>query len=169
MKLTGCLLLLCACGALSLGAVGSLRSRVVQLRDFLAALEEMERELRCRLTPMPELLAALGADAPGAVGQFFALCAGRLDRLGERSFSRLWQEALEAADLCLEEEDRRELEVLGGSLGRYDGPSQCAAIARTRERLEEHLVRATERRDRMSRVYGALGLAAAAIMMIVLV
>lgn len=169
MKLTGCILLLCACGALSLGAVQVLKTRVDQLLAFVAALEEMERELQCQLAPMPELLSDVYGYIGGPVGEFFRLCAGRMDRLGERSFAQLWREALEAADLCLEEEDRRLLEELGGSLGRYDSRSQCRALEQTRKRLEENLAEASRRRERLGRVYGALGLAAAAFLMILLV
>lgn len=167
-KVTGALLLLCACGGLGLGAVYGLRERVNQLRGFLMALEEMERELRCRLTPMPQLLKALGERLEGPVGGFFALCAGGLDRLSGRPFAQLWQDALEASGLTLEEEDLRVLRELGSSLGRYDGKSQRMALEQARDRLEENLAQAVERRERLGRVYGALSLAAGAFLIIVL-
>ena len=99
MKALGCILLLGASGWLGLAAVWGLKARVEQLRAFLGALEEMERELACRLSPMPELLGRL-ARTPGPVGEFFGLCAGGLERLGERSFAQLWDKALGAADLA---------------------------------------------------------------------
>ena len=167
MKALGCALLLGASGWFGLGAVWGLKARTDQLRAFLGALEEMERELSCRLAPMPELLEHL-ARTPGPVGAFFALCAGELDLLGERSFSLLWDRALDAADLSLDEEDRRPLLELGGSLGRYDCASQCAAIGQARARLEIRLGAAEERRERLSRVYGALSLAAGTFLIILL-
>lgn len=168
MKTLGCILLLGASGWFGLGAVWGLKARTEQLRAFLGALEEMERELSCRLAPMPELLGRL-AEPPGPVGEFFALCAGGLDRLGERSFAQLWDKALDAADLSLDEEDLRPLSALGASLGRYDCASQCAAIGQARARLEVRLDRAEERRERMGRVYGALSLAAGTFLIILLV
>lgn len=167
MKALGCALLLGASGWFGLGAVWGLRARTDQLRAFLGALEMMERELSCRLAPMPELLDRL-AQAPGPVGEFFALCAGGLGRLGERSFAQLWDKALGAADLCLNEGDLCPLSELGGSLGRYDCGSQCAAIGQARARLEVRLREAEERRERMSRVYGALSLAAGTFLIILL-
>lgn len=167
MKALGCILLLGASGWLGLAAVWGLKARVEQLRAFLGALEEMERELACRLAPMPELLGRL-ARTPGPVGEFFGLCAGGLERLGERSFAQLWDKALGAADLSLGEDDLQALLELGGSLGRYDCASQCAAIGQARVRLESRLEAAEERRDRLSRVYGALSLATGTFLIILL-
>lgn len=167
MKTVGCILLLGASGWFGLGAVWGLKARAAQLAALLGALEEMERELSCRLTPMPELLGRL-ARTTGPVGEFFALCAEGLDRLGERSFAQLWNRALEAAGLSLEEEDLRPLAELGGSLGRYDGASQCAALQQAHGRLEERLRDAEERRERLGRVYGALSLAAGTFLIILL-
>lgn len=168
MKTVGCVLLLCASAWFGLGAVWGLKARTDQLRAFLGALEEMERELSCRLSPMPELLERL-AGTTGPVGEFFALCAGKLDRLGERSFSQLWNGALEAADLSLDGEDLRPLLELGSSLGRYDSASQCAAVGQARARLEVRLEAAEERRERLGRVYGALSLAVGMVLIILLV
>lgn len=168
MKTLGCALLLCASAWFGLGAVWGLKARTDQLRAFLGALEEMERELSCRLTPMPELLERL-AGTDGPVGEFFALCAGELDYLGERSFAQLWDKALGAADLSLDGEDLRPLLELGNSLGRYDCASQCAAVGQARTRLEVRLEAAEERRERMGRVYGALSLAAGMFLIILLV
>ena len=168
MKTAGCVLLLCASAWFGLGAVWGLKARTEQLRAFLGALEEMERELSCSLSPMPELLERL-ARVPGPVGEFFALCAGELDHLGERSFAQLWGRSLEAADLSLDGEDLRPLLELGNSLGRYDCASQCAAVGQARARLETCLEEAEERRERMGRVYGALSLAAGMFLIILLV
>ena len=167
MKMLGCVLLLCASAWFGLGAVWGLKARTDQLRGFLGALEEMERELSCRLTPMPELLERRSG-LSGPVGEFFALCAGELDRLGEQNFASLWAGALEAADLSLDEKDLRPLLELGSSLGRYDCASQCAAVGQAHARLELRLNEAEERRERMGRVYGALSLAAGMFLIILL-
>lgn len=167
MKWLGCVLALCACGALGWSAAAELKRRVSQLRAFLAALEEMERELCCRLTPMPELLAGLGERAPGEVGQFFARCAAQMEGL-DGPFAPLWDGALVRSGLCLTQEDLGVLAELGGILGRYDAPSQCSAIAQVKGRLEENLAGAAERRDRLGRVYGVLGLSAGAVLAILL-
>lgn len=169
LQLIGAVLLLCASATFGFLAVQGLKERVKQLHFLITALEEMERELHCRLTPMPELLAALEARIPGPVGAFFSLCVSGLHNLGGRPFSKVWSEALEAADLHLEEGDRILVEELGSCLGRYDGQRQCDSIVQTRMRLEEHLADAAEQRNRLGRVYGTLSLAAGAFLVIVLI
>lgn len=168
IRIAGSVLLLCASAALGFGAVTGLKDRVKQLTLLIFALEEMERELQCRLTPMPELLNALAQRLEGPVGGFFQLCVSGLKGLGGHTFSKIWFGAMEASDLRLEEEDKLLLEELGNSLGRYDGQRQCEAIRQVRERLVCNLADATQRRDRLGRVYGTLGLAAGAFLVIVL-
>ena len=106
IQIIGSVLLFVTCTALGFGAGSRLKERVKELNLLVTALEEMERELQCRLTPIPELLTALSSRMDGPVGAFFHLCVSGLNGLGERSFSSLWREALEAADLRLEEEDK---------------------------------------------------------------
>ena len=54
-------------------------------------------------------------------------------------------------------------------LGQYDGESQRQALEHTREQLEEQLAQACEQRRRLGRVYGALGVTAGAVLMILFV
>ena len=60
------------------------------------------------------------------------------------------------------------METLGGILGRYDSEGQTQALALAREQLEQCLEAAVSERARMGKVYGALGLAAGAFLVIVL-
>lgn len=169
IQIIGSVLLFGTCTALGFSAGFRLKERVKELRLLVAALEEMERELQCRLTPLPELLSTLSNHLDGPVGVFFRLCVSGLNGLGERSFSSLWREALEAAELRLEEEDKVLLEELGNSLGRYDGLRQCEAIAQVRGRLETNRTDAEERWERLGRVYRTLGVAGGAFLVIVLI
>ena len=60
------------------------------------------------------------------------------------------------------------LRSLGGVLGRYDAASQSAAILRTASGLEDRLAEASERRGRLGRVYGTLGVSAGLFLVILL-
>ena len=75
---------------------------------------------------------------------------------------------LAGSGLELEGEARQILESLGGILGRYDGEGQAQALSLARAQLEQCLEAATAERARMGKVYGALGLAAGAFLVIVL-
>ena len=168
LKLLGAVALAGGAAALGFSASAQLERRVRTLRTLLGALEVMEREVSFRLTPMPELLSALADRAAQPVGRFFAHCRDGLEDLGEKRLEDLWHEALEAVPMDLGEEERQVLGDLGGVLGRYDGEGQREALALTRTQLGGCLVRAAEERKRLGRVYGALGLAAGAFLVILL-
>ena len=168
LRLLGAVLLTGGAGALGVGAAARLNHRVRTLRLLTEALERMERELSFRLTSIPELFALLADHLPPPVGTFFSYCRDSLSRLGEARLEDLWRSALMASDLDLAEEERQILETLGGILGRYDGEGQTQALALARAQLEHCLEAAMGERARMGKVYGALGLAAGAFLVIVL-
>ena len=95
LRLAGVVLLMAGAAGLGLGAAGQLRRRVESLRTLTGALEQAERELSFRLTPMPELMERLARQAGEPARFLFAHCRDHLWELGEKSFGELWREALE--------------------------------------------------------------------------
>ena len=153
IRLAGAALL--ALGGLGLGlaAVERLTGRVNDLRELERAVETLERELGWRLAPLPEALERAAEGASGRVARFFRLCG---------------VECISAAQLCLRREDAAVLEELGGVLGRYDGDSQRQALERTAARLGSQLELARERRERLGRLYGILGVSGGLLLVILL-
>lgn len=169
LKLAGALLLMAGASCLGFGAAGQLKARVSCLMALCAALEQMERELTFRLTPMPELMGKLAKTAQAPADLFFARCREEMGRLGERSFGQLWRAALEEeTELILEPTERQILASLGDVLGRYDAEGQRLALRTAGTELGECLRRAREERDRLGRVYATLGLGAGAMLVIIL-
>lgn len=168
LRLLGAVLLTGGAGALGFGAAARLNRHVRTLRLLTEALERMERELSFRLTSIPELFTLLASHLAPPVGPFFARCRDSLCHLGDERLEDLWRSALADSDLDLEGEERQVLETLGGILGRYDGEGQTQALALARAQLEQCLEAAVAERARMGKVYGALGLAAGAFLVIVL-
>ena len=168
LRLLGAVLLTGGAGALGFGAAARLNRHVRTLRLLTEALERMERELSFRLTSIPELFTLLAGHLAPPVGPFFARCRDSLCRLGDERLEDLWRSALADSDLDLEGEERQVLETLGGILGRYDGEGQTQALALARAQLEQCLEAAVAERARMGKVYGVLGLAAGAFLVIVL-
>ena len=168
LRLTGAVLLLAASAAMGFGAAGALRRHEQVLERLIRTLEGMGRELTGRLPPLPDLLERASEESEGAVRTFFRLCGESLRRRKERPFGMLWRQALEAAQLPLEEDELALLADLGDVLGRYDGASQGRALRETAQRLEEKLARAREKNGRMGKVYGTLGVTAGAFLAIVL-
>lgn len=169
MRFLGSLLLMVGAAGLGFGAVSQLRTHVAALRSLAGALEQMERELGFRLTPMPELMARLAREVQGPAGLVFSHCREHMNELGEKSFGQLWREAVEAeSDLLLTEQERQIMDALGDVLGRYDGDGQREALQSAARQLDECLKKAEEDQHRLGRVYTALGLGAGAMLVILL-
>lgn len=169
MRLVGAACLACGAVALGLGAIAHLEGRVKDLRGLLAGLECVQRELAWKLAPLPDTLNLAAQQGSGTSRIFFSLCAQGAQRLQGRTFAQVWKQAMEASQLRLEPVDVELLEGLGHVLGQYDGESQRLALEHTREQLEGQLAQALEQRGRLGRVYGALGVTAGAVLMILFV
>lgn len=169
IRLVGAALLTGGSAALGFGAVGHLEGRVHDLRELVAGLELMERELSWRMAPLPEVLGRAAEERSGRPAQFFSLCAQGAEHLNGRSFCQVWRQAAEASQMRLERTDEALLEQLGGVLGRYDGESQKQALAAAVGRLEEQREQAEAQRDRLGKVYGVLGVTAGVFLLILLI
>jgi len=168
LRLVGAAMLLTASAALGFGAAGTLNARVYELENLILSLKTMEWELADRLAPLPELLRRSSSCISGVVKDFYLLCISGLEHRREAPFSQIWQEAAESIPFHLDEHELSQLENLGSTLGRYDVTSQCAALRETREKLNVLLEKAREQKERMGRVYGTMGLASGALLVIVL-
>lgn len=169
LKMLGALLLMTGAAGLGFGAAAQLTARATALRALVAALNQMERELSFRLTPMPELLWRVAHQAEPPAALFFAQCHSKLAELGERSLSELWRQALEEEpDLLLNPEERQIMRTLGDVLGRFDAEEQRLALRTAAADLGRCLEQADRERSRMGRVYGTLGMGAGAMLVILL-
>ncbi len=169
IRLMGAACLACGAIGLGLGAIAHMEGRVRDLRGLLAGLECVQRELSWKLAPLPDALNLAAQQCQGAPEEFFTLCAHGAQNLRGRTFAKVWQQAGEASQMRLEQLDVELLDALGSVLGQYDGESQRQALEHTREQLEEQLAQACEQRRRLGRVYGALGVTAGAVLMILFV
>ena len=76
---------------------------------------------------------------------------------------------MESVRLQIEPEDLAVLQQVGGVLGRYDGEHQRQALEEAIVRMDERRRAAADRRNRMGRVYGTLGLTAGAFLVILFI
>ena len=163
-------LLLLAAGPAWAGfcAAARLGRRARLLRELAAALEEMEREVAFRLTPLPELFARLAAEHGGPAGALFAACAGGVVGLEERSMGQVWRQALGEAGLDLDRRSGSALEELGDVLGRYDAQGLRAALTGAAAELRAASAAAEREREQKGRMERVLGLTAGAVLAILL-
>ena len=140
-------LLVAAAGVLAgLGAAREYALRERELRDLAQALARMRAEIELRLTPMPELFALLAREGGGSA-PFFEALSREMESENCPPLESLWEETVSRT--FPPGASRDALVPLGAFLGGYDGPEECAAIARAEERLQAALTAAeTERRIR---------------------
>ena len=168
LKMIGAVLLLMGTIGLGLAAVRRLERRVTALRSLSHALEQLEWELDFHLPPMKELILETSRRSSPPASDFFRACAEGMDGLEGQPLSGLWRQAALTELPALKKSDLETLLSVGEVLGRYDGESQRLTISAARERLGGFLTEAAEERRRQGRVYGALGAAAGAFRVILL-
>lgn len=151
-------------------AVGRLSERVETLRSLQGAMAYLEEELAFRLTPLPKLVAHLAKTRQGgATGEFFQAVLAGLEQAEGAGFAQSWSGAAHSTLVMLKEEERQELAELGEVLGRYDAQTQIQALRLAGERLAGCYIRAQEERQRLGKVYLALGVAGGLMTVLVLI
>ena len=168
LKMVGAVLLLAGGIGLGLSAVRRLERRVTALRSLIQALELMEQELDFRLPPMRELIFETAQRTAEPASKFLRACAESMEELEGKPLSGLWQQAAREELSALKPCDLETLFSVGAILGRYDAESQRSVISAARERLSGFLAEALDERHRQGRVYGTLGAAAGAFLVILL-
>ena len=129
MKIIGAMIVIGACLSIGQRRVNAVRRELCTVSALIYGVRVMRAELTSRLCPMDELLRKAAEHAGPEAEAFFLRCAESLSKLNENSFSDLWSDAC-GTILSITAEDRRQLELLGESLGRYELDEQLAACDR---------------------------------------
>lgn len=168
IRLMGALLTVGGGAFLGFDAHRRLNRRARVLRQLAGALEQMDREISFRLTPMPQLMEELAADYPPPVGDLFANCRKGMDQLGERSLAEIWRQALADTPLDLEGRAAGILDELGEVLGRFEESGLRSALARAGAELTREAELAREDGEKRGRMYQVLGLTCGGLLVILL-
>ena len=169
LRLLGAVLLITGPATAGFLAAGRLARRPRILRELMRALEQMEREIAFRLTPLPQLFEYLAQTYHGPVGKLFSCCAEGLSSLGTTPVAQIWRDALKQAELDLDGRSLRALEELGEVLGQYDEQGLRMALERAGAELAAAAEQAELERDRKGRMDQVLGLTAGAFLAILLI
>lgn len=168
LRLLGAALVVTGCGAVGFSIAAGYRREERALQALLFALEHMICELRYRMTALPELCAGAGKQAGGLVG-------GVLVRLSQL----LAQQAFPDPDGCMEaalencpklpQTVRRNLELLGNRLGRFDAVGQLQGLESVKELVQRDLTGLRSGLDGKLRACRTLGLCAGVALAILLI
>ena len=117
IRLVGAALLMAGCGGFGFTLAAAHRREMGLLRRLINALQEMEWELKYRMTELPDLCRIGGDAAGGTLREIFRELAGKLDRREAVEISGCLNGILNKQELP--RRVRRNLKQLGRSLGRF--------------------------------------------------
>ncbi len=164
LRILGAGLLMAGCWGFGWSISANHRAEVRMLRWILGAIQEMEWELRYRLTTVPELCRLAAQATGGAVREIFLELGETLDSCTVSEVSGCMNGLLtrhtlpRRVNVCLKE--------LGASLGRFDLESQLLGLQALSHRCRELLGETEENASERMRTYQTLALCAGAALVI---
>ena len=138
LKLIGLSLILAASGAVGAGLAGTVKRQQAQTLALIDALLRIRHELQYRLTPLPDIFAALGSGRNREIADFFSRFAAGLSSARTCTVGYACRQALaQTRGLCLSGATRGTLLSLFDSLGKYDLEGSVQALDLALSRLRE--------------------------------
>lgn len=166
-KWIGAVLIISACGGFGFSLISAHRLEELTLRSLAAALDYMVSELHFKATPLPELCRMAAGECAKGVDKVFAGLAEELDTGAASDVRTCMNAALATSDLP--PATRRNLELLGSSLGRFDLAGQLEGLEIVRTSCRRDLEALSQGRDTRLRNYQTLSLCAGAALAILLI
>lgn len=158
-KLIGAALIVAGCGGVGFSMAAAHRREEKALRQLVRALDYMGCELQFRLTPLPELCRCAASESAGVVSQTLLLLAAELEAQVAPDAVSCMNAALTKIS-GLPQRVRKNLQLLGASLGQFDLQGQLTGLEGVRKQCRLDLDELTKDRDVRLRSYQTLGLCA---------
>lgn len=158
IRLLGAALLVTGCGGFGFSLAAACRREMRLLRRLIHALQEMEWELKYRMTELPELCQIAGDAAGGILKEVFQELSGRLSRNEVTDISGSLNSIIYRKELP--GRVRKNLRQLGASLGRFDLEGQLQGLECVRRQCRKDLQALEEGSAMRLRNYQTLALCA---------
>ncbi len=166
LRIFGAAAVVVCCSALGMKCAGGYAAKVRTLRALIGTLTVARSEICDLLSPMPELIDMLSAQAPAHARGFGRACDVCM-RAG-MPFPQAWERASE--ELKHTGETAAEAVArLGGFLGRFDGETQRTELTRTIAILDGELAAAEAQRGSRGKTCAALGVGVGVMLAIILI
>lgn len=166
-RIIGAVLLMAGCGGFAVALAAHNARQKQLLRQLMRIVNEMEWELKFRLTPLPELCIHSAETVHGELKKVFVEFGNRLNRGWEGDVSGCMN-AL-AANPEIPVRVRNCLRELGGCLGRFDLETQLEGLKTVKEKIRHELEALNENGKERIRSYQTLALCAGAALAILLI
>jgi stage III sporulation protein AB len=161
IKLIGAALIVAGCGGVGFSMAAAHRREENGLRQLIGALDYMGCELQYHLTPLPELCRGAAEQAGGCIRSVLLGLAAELENQIAPDAASCMNAAISKASK-LPHQVRKNLTLLGGSLGRFELDGQLKGLEAARQQCRRDFDELSRDRDVRLRSYQTLGLCAGA-------
>ena len=146
------------CGGFGFALAAAARKECRMLKMLIRAIQEMQWELKYRMTELPELCRLAGDTGSGVIRDIFHTMADRMDRREVLDVSAAFLS--EVNGRTLPKHVRKALRLLSGNLGRYDLEGQLQGLESVRQQCREDLKALESDRAERMRSYQTLAVCA---------
>ena len=168
IKWIGAILVIVGCGGVGFTMAANYRREEWTLRALIRALDYMTCELQFRLTPLPELCRQAGKECGSDAGRVLMALAEELESQISPDADSCMYAALSRFD-NLPTSVRKEMDLLGKGLGRFDLTGQLQGLEQVRLHCRGSLAELESGREQRIRGYQTLGVCAGAALAILFV
>lgn len=156
IKITGMILVICACWGMGFYKASFLTNRVKALEKMLLFIKSLGDEMRYTMQPIQEILHKFSYREEFKP-LYFLKKFRQCDML--TSFSLQWANAVkETTQSDFEKEDLEVIASLGEVIGTSDIEGQMLYLEHFKSLVQEQLNRATEKKEKYAQMYKTLGL-----------
>lgn len=167
IRVFGAALLIAGCGGFGFSIAASQRREMRMLRQLIAVLQQMEWELKYRMTELPELCQIAANSVSGPLRAVFEALERKLERREVTDISGCLNGIVYEQELP--KRVQKNLKQLGSSLGRYDLEGQLQGLEVVRRQCRKDLEELEENSVQRLRSYQILALCTGAALVILFV
>jgi len=143
------------------------KTRLVLTKEFIGALEKMQREMSFSLRPLPEVLLSLSKETRYPVSAFFENSA-RYAVSPERSFAQHWSDELIKLENAMDAPSLAVLEQVGRGIGKYDEKGELSLLSSAIAQLRKYAERAEAEIREKNRLRQTIGVTAGMFLILIL-
>ena len=165
MRYLGAAAVIAGCGGFGFSLAAAARKECGMLRILIRVIQQMQWELKYRMTELPELCRTAAETGNGVIREIFEAMAGKLERREVEDVSAAFMAELNR--YTLPRHVRRNLKQLANNLGRYDLESQLHGLEAVRQQCRADLSEMESERKNQMRCYETLAVCAGASLAII--
>lgn len=158
IRILGAAAVIAGCSGFGLSLTAAARKECCMLRMMIRMIQQMQWELKYRMTELPELCRLSGEAGSGIIREIFMTMAGKLERREVEDVSAAFLAELNQHKLP--RHVRRNLKQLAANLGRYDLESQLQGLETVRQQCRMDLIELESERKKQMRCYETLAVCA---------